>query len=149
MLTWGLLIGLGTGSMALVFAATIANRWFVTPPRPGDGRPDRRRRHRSAGLPAGHGRAGRAAGLADGLAGCHLRRAGRGAVRGACAPRLSRGPGRYRVRCSAGPAATSGRSTRPGAASRAADVLWPRRHVPRRSGRWPVASRSAAPPPTA
>jgi MFS family permease len=28
-LTWGLLIGLGTGSMALVFAATIANRWFV------------------------------------------------------------------------------------------------------------------------
>ena len=29
MITWGLLIGLGTGSMALVFAATIANRWFV------------------------------------------------------------------------------------------------------------------------
>jgi len=28
-LTWGLLVGLGTGSMALVFAATIANRWFV------------------------------------------------------------------------------------------------------------------------
>jgi len=28
-LTWGVLIGLGTGSMALVFAATIANRWFV------------------------------------------------------------------------------------------------------------------------
>ncbi len=27
--TWGLLIGLGTGSMALVFAATVANRWFV------------------------------------------------------------------------------------------------------------------------
>lgn len=26
---WGLLIGLGTGSMALIFAATIANRWFV------------------------------------------------------------------------------------------------------------------------
>ncbi|MEZ3160725.1 MFS transporter [Microbacterium sp. BWT-B31] len=26
---WGLLIGLGTGSMALVLAATIANRWFV------------------------------------------------------------------------------------------------------------------------
>ncbi len=26
---WGVLIGLGTGSMALVFAATIANRWFV------------------------------------------------------------------------------------------------------------------------
>lgn len=29
MLTWGLLIGVGTGSMAMVFAATIANRWFV------------------------------------------------------------------------------------------------------------------------
>ncbi|MBN9130026.1 MAG: MFS transporter [Paenarthrobacter ureafaciens] len=27
--TWGLLIGLGTGSMALVFAATIANTWFA------------------------------------------------------------------------------------------------------------------------
>ena len=29
LLTWGLLIGLGTGSMALVFAATIANTWFA------------------------------------------------------------------------------------------------------------------------
>jgi MFS family permease len=29
LLTWGLLIGLGTGSMALVFAATITNTWFV------------------------------------------------------------------------------------------------------------------------
>jgi MFS family permease len=29
MLTWGLLVGLGTGSMALVFAATVANAWFV------------------------------------------------------------------------------------------------------------------------
>jgi len=28
-LTWGLMIGLGTGSMALVFAATVANRWFI------------------------------------------------------------------------------------------------------------------------
>jgi predicted MFS family arabinose efflux permease len=28
-LTWGLLIGLGTGSMALVFAAMVADRWFV------------------------------------------------------------------------------------------------------------------------
>lgn len=26
---WGLLIGLGTGAMALVLAATIANRWFI------------------------------------------------------------------------------------------------------------------------
>ncbi|MDX6216278.1 MAG: hypothetical protein QOG99_1862 [Frankiales bacterium] len=29
-LCWGVLVGLGTGSMALVFAATIANRWFHT-----------------------------------------------------------------------------------------------------------------------
>jgi len=29
LLTWGLLIGLGAGSMALVFAATIANTWFA------------------------------------------------------------------------------------------------------------------------
>lgn len=29
LLTWGLLIGVGTGSMALVFAATIADTWFV------------------------------------------------------------------------------------------------------------------------
>ncbi len=29
-LTWGLLIGLGSGAMALVFAAEISNTWFVT-----------------------------------------------------------------------------------------------------------------------
>lgn len=29
-LCWGVLIGTGTGSMALVFAATVANRWFHT-----------------------------------------------------------------------------------------------------------------------
>jgi MFS family permease len=28
-LLWGVVVGIGTGSMALVFAATIANRWFV------------------------------------------------------------------------------------------------------------------------
>jgi MFS family permease len=28
-LLWGVLVGLGTGSMALVFAAIVANRWFV------------------------------------------------------------------------------------------------------------------------
>ena len=27
--TWGVLIGLGTGSMALVFAATVADQWFL------------------------------------------------------------------------------------------------------------------------
>ncbi|MER7351014.1 MFS transporter [Streptomyces aurantiacus] len=29
MLYWGLLVGLGTGSMALSFSATVTNRWFV------------------------------------------------------------------------------------------------------------------------
>ena len=29
MVTWGVMIGLGTGSMAMAFAATIAGRWFV------------------------------------------------------------------------------------------------------------------------
>ncbi|MGP3978075.1 MFS transporter [Streptomyces sp. 8N114] len=28
-LCWGLLVGIGSGSMALAFAATVANRWFV------------------------------------------------------------------------------------------------------------------------
>ena len=28
-LLWGVVVGVGTGSMALVFAATVANRWFV------------------------------------------------------------------------------------------------------------------------
>ena len=46
LLTWGLLIGLGTGSMALVFAATVANPWFA----------------RSRGLVIGIPTAGRAAG---------------------------------------------------------------------------------------
>ena len=59
MLTWGLLIGLGTGSMAMVFAATIANRWFVRPPRAGHRHPDRGGRRRSADLPAGDGQPGR------------------------------------------------------------------------------------------
>ena len=27
--TWGVIVGIGTGSMALVFAATVASRWFV------------------------------------------------------------------------------------------------------------------------
>ena len=29
MLLWGVVVGIGTGSMALVFAASVANRWFV------------------------------------------------------------------------------------------------------------------------
>ena len=80
LLTWGLLIGLGTGSMALVFAATIANTWFA----------------KSRGLVIGILTAGSAAGqlvflpfiadagpgpgLAAGLAADRRRRAGRGAA---------------------------------------------------------------------
>ncbi|WEH41311.1 MFS transporter [Streptomyces sp. AM 2-1-1] len=30
MVYWGLLVGLGTGSMAMSFSATVTNRWFVT-----------------------------------------------------------------------------------------------------------------------
>ncbi|MET7368970.1 MFS transporter [Streptomyces sp. NPDC005566] len=30
MLYWGLLVGLGTGSMGMAFSATVTNRWFVT-----------------------------------------------------------------------------------------------------------------------
>ena len=32
-LCWGVLVGLGTGSMALAFVATVTGRWFVQPPR--------------------------------------------------------------------------------------------------------------------
>ncbi|NED79669.1 MFS transporter, partial [Streptomyces sp. SID11233] len=28
-LYWGVLVGLGSGSMALAFAATVTNRWFL------------------------------------------------------------------------------------------------------------------------
>ena len=44
MLCWGLLVGLGTGSMALAFVATVTSRWFVDPPRPGHRHPHGRRR---------------------------------------------------------------------------------------------------------
>ena len=32
---WGVPVGVGTGAMALVFGAIVANRWFVAAPRPG------------------------------------------------------------------------------------------------------------------
>ena len=41
---WGVLIGTGTGSMALVFAATSANRWFARRRGPCHGDADRRQR---------------------------------------------------------------------------------------------------------
>ena len=120
MITWGLLIGLGTGSMALVFAATIANRWFV------------RRRGLVMGVLTAAGATGQLIFLPV-MAALTERQGWRTASLVvtfaalavvpfvvACAPRLSRGPGSYRVRCSAGSAATAGdrldRSREPGGA---------------------------------
>ena len=59
MLTWGLLIGLGTGSMAMVFAATVANRWFYARRGLVTRHPDRGGCRRAACLPAGNGQPGR------------------------------------------------------------------------------------------
>ena len=65
-LLWGFAVGIGTGSLALVFGAIVANRWFVQAPR---------RRHRrllggqldrAAGVPARDRPPGRRAGLALG-----------------------------------------------------------------------------------
>ncbi|WP_280396976.1 MFS transporter, partial [Nocardia carnea] len=35
MLLWGVLVGLGTGSISMGFVATVSTRWFVAPPRRG------------------------------------------------------------------------------------------------------------------
>ena len=147
MLLWGVLVGLGTGSMALAFVATVAGRWFVT------------RRGLVTGvltaggatgqldLPAGPGLAGRAPRLALGGAGGRRRRAGRRPARAAAA---ARPPGRRR------PAAVRrGRdrgAARPrtgNAAPQRARRPARRRRGPGRSGCSPAASRSAARRPTA
>ena len=52
-LLWGVAVGLGTGSMALVFGAIVANRWFVTRRGLVIGHLLGRRLDRPAGLPAG------------------------------------------------------------------------------------------------
>ena len=52
-LLWGVLVGLGTGSMALVFVATVTGRWFVKHRGVVTGVAHRGRRHRPAHLPAG------------------------------------------------------------------------------------------------
>lgn len=72
-LTWGLLIGLGTGSMALVFAATVTDTWFVKP------RPRLRRPH---------------GGLAHRIAHHRQRRPPRRAPRARAPPRPPRRPRR-------------------------------------------------------
>ena len=63
-LLWGVAVGVGTGAMALVFGAIVANRWFETPPRPGHGHLLGGQRHRAARLPPRHRGARDGTGLA-------------------------------------------------------------------------------------
>ncbi len=65
-LLWGFAVGAGTGALALVFGAIVANRWFVTPPGPGHGGLLGGWRDRSSRLPASHRETGRRPGLALG-----------------------------------------------------------------------------------
>jgi MFS family permease len=98
MITWGLLIGIGTGSMALVFAATIANRWFVAKRGLVMGILTAAGGNRAVDLPAGPGDLGRALFVACRIAGRLACRAGGGAVRASRAARLPRRPRRSCVR---------------------------------------------------
>ena len=52
LLCWGLLVGVGTGSMSMAFVATITGRWFVHRRGTRDRDPDRRWSYRAADLPA-------------------------------------------------------------------------------------------------
>ena len=113
-LTWGVLIGLGTGSMALVFAATIANRWFV------------KRRGLVMGVLTAAGAtgqlvflplmavAGRAVRLAVGVPGGLRRRVGGGAAGADLRPEL---PGRSRGAPYGARMTAVGRHPRPGRAT--------------------------------
>ena len=74
-LLWGVAIGAGTGSMALVFGAIVANRWFEAQRGLVTGRLLGGERDRPAGLPAGHRRARGGPGLAGRRARRHRRRA--------------------------------------------------------------------------
>jgi len=82
-LLWGVVVGTGTGSMATVLAAIVANRWFRSAPRPGARSPDRSRRDGAAHLPAGTRLAGGEHRLArigaPGGGGCPARDSSRGA----------------------------------------------------------------------
>ena len=53
-LLWGFAVGIGTGSLALVFGAIVANRWFVRHRGVVVGVFSAASCHRSARLPAGH-----------------------------------------------------------------------------------------------
>ena len=59
LLCWGLLVGLGTGSMSMAFVATVSNRWFVARRGLVSGMLTAGERDRPAGLPAADRRAGR------------------------------------------------------------------------------------------
>ena len=82
-LLWGVVVGLGSGAMALVLGATVAARWFVRRRGSGDGPVRRQHRHRSAGVSAAAGADHRdgwlAGGGVGGRRGGHVRR--RGGVR--------------------------------------------------------------------
>ena len=83
-LLWGVVVGLGSGAMALVLGATVAARWFVRAAWSGD-RPVRRQHgHRPAGLPAAAGGDHRDGRLARGRLARGRRRARRGGHRLRC-----------------------------------------------------------------
>ena len=146
-LTWGLLIGLGTGSMALVFAATVANAWFV------------KRRGLVMGILTAGGAAGQliflpvVAFVAEAtdwriasllIAGAAL------AVLPLAAILLRDRPADVGL----APYGADAPDADSGNSPRSARRGWPsarsgRPHAPGRSGRWPAPSRSAGPRPTA
>ena len=75
-LTWGVLVGLGSGVTAGGLAATVANRWFVKNRGLAVGHPDGEQRQRAVDIPAGAGRHRPGRQLAHGvLGGRRLRRA--------------------------------------------------------------------------
>ena len=83
-LCWGVLVGLGSGSMALAFAATVTNRWFVERRGLVTGILTAGGRRRPAGLPAAAVLDRRAPRLASGAADRRARRARRRALRAGC-----------------------------------------------------------------
>jgi hypothetical protein len=105
LLTWGLLIGLGTGSMGAGVRGDHRQHVVQQKPGPGDRHPDRRQRCRAAGLPAVYRDARPGPGLAPGFAAHRRRRPGRGSA-GAEVPEKIHRP--TSVRC------LTGQGNRPG-----------------------------------
>ena len=60
-LTWGLMVGIGSGAGAVGIAGAVANRWFIERAGLGDGPADRGQCGRATDLPAAAGAAGAAA----------------------------------------------------------------------------------------